>query len=337
MNKPPLKFLALLCLLTLLLAIGACGKNESGKSQVENKPAAVKIGIVYTEPHPVLTTIAEAFKAEVLKHIPDATFIEKHASGSKAQYPSTVRAVLTEGVALIAPITTPMSIEALRQAEGSVPVVFLGVTDPVGAELVNSLETPGRCTGVSDNPPMAGVIALVKQFNPEAKSVGIPYDPKDQPGVTTANRAAEYATASGLEAKLRPVPTETELRAAVRGLASEVDAVVIGMDNLMMKNAGIISRTILDQHKPLFAADDKSVEMGAVAGVGVDYADVGRLGGEIAAMILVDHQAAGNIPVKSLETGQVFYNAQMADQLGLTIPDSIKNEGRAATPTEAQQ
>lgn len=313
----------------LLLSLTGCSGDKSGEGGAGQKASPIKIGILYTEPHPVLTTIADAFKDEVRRTVPAAEFIERHGSGSKAQYPATVRAVLAEGVDLLAPITTPMSVEALKQAEGRVPVVFLGVTDPVGAELVESLEHPSRCSGVSDNPPMAGVIDLLMQFLPMEQSVGIPYDPRDQPGVATANRAAEYAQTKGLDVQLRPVTSETELRAAVRGLASEVDAVVIGMDNLMMKNAGIISRTVAEQNVALFAADDKSVEMGALAGVGVDYADVGKLGGQIAIEVLVENNPIGEIPVRMLNTGQIFFNKEAAEILGITIPSSVLEVGRA--------
>jgi putative tryptophan/tyrosine transport system substrate-binding protein len=327
----PKKIVHVLFASLLLMALTSCGNDSSDRSAESEKAPEIKVGIVYTEPHPVLTTIAEAFKAELRARIPGVVFVERHGSGSKAQYPATVRSVLAEGVALIAPITTPMSVEALRQAGNSVPVVFLAVTDPLGAELITSFENPEKCSGVSDNPPMAGVIDLVLEFLPNAKTIGIPYDPRDQPGVTTAHRTADLARARSMKAILKPVANENELRSAVRSLAAETDAIVIGMDNLMMKNAGIISRTAMDQGKALFAADDKSIEMGAVAGVGIDYADVGRLGGEIAIRVLVGDEMVGEIPAKALDSGQIFYNSKSCNQLGLAIPTEIVSTGKAMT------
>ena len=316
-----------LFLIAACLLLSACSQGQ-GKNSSAGKP--VKIGIILTEPHPVLNTIAEAYKNRVKEAFPDVVFIERNANGSKAQYPATVRAVIAEGVDLLAPITTPISVESLSQTEGKIPVVFLGVTDPVGAGLVDSLENPGKCTGVSDNPPMEGVIDLVRNLLPNAKSIGIPYDPKDQPGVTTANRAAESAKARGLKVELRPVTSENELRAAVRALASQQDAIVIGMDNLMMKNAGIISETAKDLGKPLFAADDKSVEMGAVAGVGVDYKDVGKIGADISVRILKEKIQPGTIPIATLKTGQKFYNNKSAEALKLSVPSQAKAMSQAA-------
>ena len=322
-EKSNLITVAFTFLIAVCLFLSACRQDEKPDA---GKPT--KIGIILTEPHPVLNTIAEAYKTRVREFIPDVVFVERHANGSKAQYPATVRAVIAEGVDLLAPLTTPMSIEALSQAQGKIPVVFLGVTDPVGAGLVNSLELPGKCTGVSDNPPMEGVVDLVREILPNAKTIGIPYDPKDQPGVTTANRAVEAAKDRGLKAELRPVTSENELRAAVRALASQQDAIVIGMDNLMMKNAGIIAETAKDQGKPLFAADDKSVEMGAVAGVGVDYKDVGNIGADISIRILKEKLQPGTIPVATLKTGQKFSNIKSAETLKLKLPSQTTTMSR---------
>lgn len=319
----------LVVFVTLLFVISAACRNNETSSSIKPAPV-IRIGIVYTEPHPVLQTIIEAFKARVKTSIPDAVFVEKHASGSKAQYPAVVRSVLNDGVDLIVPITTPMSLEAFRQARGKVPVLFLGVTDPVGAGLVASLDKPQYCTGVSDNPPMEGTIDLFQAFIPGGKSIGIPYDPKDQPAVVTARRAADIARSRGLTAELLPVTGEVEIPAAIRGLAARNDAIVIGMDNLFMKNAGIVARTALPQGKPLFAADDKSVEMGAVAGVGVDYADVGRLGGDLAEKILKQHVEPGNIPIVALSSGNFFVNQGAAKELRLQVPKEIKAQDVSA-------
>ncbi|MFY9821361.1 MAG: ABC transporter substrate-binding protein [Thermoanaerobaculia bacterium] len=304
----------------------------SRKEKIDSAPSGArfyKIGIVYTEPHPVLADIIQSFKAEVSKSLPGTEFIEKHGSGSKAQYPSVVRSVIAEKVDVLVPVTTPMSIEALSQAKGvRIPVVFLGVTDPVGAGLVDSLERPVRSTGVSDNPPMEGVISLVRSFLPNAKNIGIPYDPKDQPGVVTARRAENIARQKGFLVELMPVTSESELRASVRGLASRTDAIVIGMDNLMMKNAGIISQTAALSGKPVFAADDKSVEMGAVGGVGVSYKDVGKLGGQLVVKILKTKVSAGTLPVATLTTGDIFVNEAAAKGVGISLPEKIRSKAK---------
>jgi putative tryptophan/tyrosine transport system substrate-binding protein len=312
-----------------LILLAAC---QSKVSREEAQPApGPRIAIVFTEPHPVLSSIIDAFKTSVRASMPNAVFTERHGSGSKAQYPAVVRAALAEKPALLVSVTTPISIEALKQSRGKTPLLFLGVTDPVGAEIVKSLSHPELSSGVSDNPPMEGVIDILQKFLPAAKGIGIPYDPKDQPAVATAERTSEIAKRRGMQVELLPVTSEAEIRASIRALAGRSDAIVIGMDNLFMKNAGITARTAMEASKPVFAADDKSVEMGALGGVGVNYADVGRIGGEIAIRVLRDKVKIGEIPVASLSTGDVFYNAATAKSLGLQVPQEIAQKGRSTS------
>lgn len=313
---------------SLVLTVLAACQSKVSREEVQPAPGP-RIAIVFTEPHPVLSSIIEAFKESVKSSIPDAVFTERHGSGSKAQYPAVVRAALAEKPALIVSVTTPISIEALKQARGKTPVLFLGVTDPVGAQIVKSLSHPELSSGVSDNPPMDGVIDLLQKFLPMARSIGIPYDPKDQPAVATAERTSEIAQRRGMQVELLPVTSEAEIRASVRALAGRRDAIVIGMDNLFMKNAGITARTAMEASKPVFAADDKSVEMGALGGVGVNYADVGRLGGEMAVRVLRGKVKIGEIPVTALTTGDVFYNNETAKSLNLEIPQEIAQRGRS--------
>ena len=76
MRRIKLKVIISLLLATILLGFVGCEKNS------QNEESLITIGILYTEPHPVLTTIAEAFKTEVLSQLPDVKFIEKHGNGS---------------------------------------------------------------------------------------------------------------------------------------------------------------------------------------------------------------------------------------------------------------
>lgn len=309
----------LLLILTVTHGCSGCASDEQQTAPVD-QAANLRIVILYPEPHPVLNEIIDAFETRARGLIAGVEIEKRHASGQASQYPALVRAALQENFAVLAPITTPMSIEVMRQAPPDVRIVFLGVTDPVGAGLVDSLEAPGRSSGVSDNPPMHALVELVAATVPSVKSIGIPYDPSDLPGVLTAKLAERACIERGLIARLRPVTSESEIRSAVRGLAQETDALLIGMDNLMMKNAGLIASTIAPFDRALFAADDKSVEMGAVAGVGVDYRDVGSFGAEIAAEVLLGGRDVGLIPVRQLTTGRAHFNKQTAEVLGVKIP-----------------
>ncbi len=64
---------------------------------------------------------------------------------------------------LILAITTPSS-QVIAQKIKDIPVVFSGVTDPVAAGLVSSLEAPGaNVTGMTDMSPVDEHLALIRE------------------------------------------------------------------------------------------------------------------------------------------------------------------------------
>src|SRR6516225_2215666 len=78
------------------------------------------------------------------------------------------------------------SVEALRRQTGTIPIVFLIVTDPVGQGFVQSLARPGgNITGFSNyDPPMAGKwLGMLTQITPPVARVAVLYNPGHRPGV----------------------------------------------------------------------------------------------------------------------------------------------------------
>jgi putative ABC transport system substrate-binding protein len=85
--------------------------------------------------------------------------------------------ILTSGTA---------SLTALRQAAGIMPIVFAGVTDPVGAGDIDSLARPGgNITGFTMFEYGIGGkwLDLLKQIAPEVKRVAVIRDPGITAGV----------------------------------------------------------------------------------------------------------------------------------------------------------
>src|SRR5262245_24789936 len=115
----------------LILAASVAAQND--------KP---KIVLAYPDHEHVVIESIDAFKAEVKKTFPNAIFIEKDAKGDPAEFETTVRAGIAQSPAILVPISTPLSRLAVDQAKGKLPIVFMGVTDPVGAGIVDALERP---------------------------------------------------------------------------------------------------------------------------------------------------------------------------------------------------
>ena len=313
--------LVLFGLLILCFASGALGCSQPSRDHSDAK-TPLKIGLVYIGPHELINQIVDGFKRGVKDELAGVPFeiVEKHANGDKTQISTTVNAAISSGLNVLATITTPVSQVALKNAPAQVPVVFVGVTDPVGAGLVKSMEQPILSTGVSDLAPLAKMLSTIREMIPNVKRIGFPYSPDEEPAVFSRRMVEKLAPGLGLSIDARPVTNRDELSSLVRELARTNDAILVGADNGMFEAAPAISKTALDNRIPFFAADSTSVKAGAIAGITIDYSQVGIAGGKLAARV-AKGERAGTIPVTLMSDGVLELNRRSISILKIPIDD----------------
>jgi putative ABC transport system substrate-binding protein len=313
--------LGLACLAAVMVATTYFSHSENSMAQ-SDRP---RIAIVYTSPHPVLNDAIAGFREAVRKVFPNADFVERHANGRPEEYETAVLAAISTRPAILAPITTPITSIAIKQARGSLPIVFIAITDPVGARVVDSLEHPRISTGSSDLCPFSTLLATARQILPNAKVLGLPYNPSDQPAVFGRAQLLKLAPQYGFSIVDRQVSAASELGTEVRGLASRTDGIIISSDNLMMENPAAVSSAAAIEGKPTFACDSASVRAGAVAGVNIDYREVGMLAGELAVKVLRGAKP-GDLPVAVLNKGGLALNLRAACTVHIEIPATIVSQ-----------
>jgi putative ABC transport system substrate-binding protein len=211
------------------------------------------------------------------------------------------------------------------------PLIFVGVTDPVGAGLAKTLEKPELTTGVSDVPPLERTLAVIRQISPGAKRIGFPYSPNEEPAVYSRRKVEDLASKYGFVIDARAVTSTDQLPSLVRAMVRSDDALMVGADNGMFEAAPMLSKIALDAHKPFFAADSSSVKAGAVAGVTVDYTQVGMAGAQLVKRVLRGEKA-GEIPVASMTDGKLEVNSSSLKILGITLPSSLASQVKQTYP-----
>jgi len=312
-----LVLLAFCCLLILV----ACTK----KREASSSPQSVRIGVVYLSQHELISQIVDGFREQMKIEMKGRPYeiIERQANGDMTGLSSMVNGALSQQLSLIAPISTPVSQVSLKNAPSSVPICFLGVTDPVGAGLVRSFDKPELSTGVVDLPPFGKILELTRRLVPNAKSIGFPYSPDEQPALFSRDEIVRLAPQYGFTVDARPVNSLDELAAVVRILANKNDVILTGADNKMFDQAAQVAKISLDAGKVFLAGDSTSIKAGAVAGYSVDYRLVGREGAKLAARIL-NGGKAGSLPVKLLTDGNLELNETSAHRLHLKFPEELR-------------
>ena len=275
--------------------------------------------------HPALDAVRDGiksvldengFKGDELK------FTYESAQGQPAIAAQIARKMVGDQPDVIVAIATP-SAQAAVSVSRNIPVVFSAVTDPLGAKLVPSLKQPGgNVTGLSDMVNVKQHLALIKEFVPNLKKVGVPYNPGEANSVSTVAALKVAAAEMGIEIIESAAPKSSDVMIATKQLVGKVDAIYCPIDNTIISAVESVVKVGIDAQIPVFAGDTDTVKRGAVAAVGYDYFDLGRQTGDIVVSILKGKKP-GSIDVKMAEGTNLFVNPKMAARMGITIPAAV--------------
>ena len=233
---------------------------------------------------------------------------------------------IAEEVDLMVGVATPVAIGMQGMtADNGIPVVFAAVSDPVGAQLVESLEKPGaNITGTSDYLDTAAVLNLIFAANPDAKKVGLLYNPSEDASTAPVAAAKESLTEKGVEVKEYTGANVTEVMQAAEAIVSDgMDAVFTPTDNTIMKAELSIYETLAEAKIPHYTGADSFALNGAFLGYGVDYANLGRVTGDMIAAILVDGADPAVTPVQTFDNGTATVNTETCAAIGFDF-EAIK-------------
>src|SRR6266568_481863 len=130
----------------------------------------------------------------------------RFANGQVGRLPELAAELVRLKLDVIVTPGTPASMAA-KKATGTIPIVFAGVADAVGAGLVTTLARPGgNATGLTSISAALGGkrLELLKVVAPKASRVAVLYNPADQSNVLVLTQLQESSRALGLT--LLPLP-----------------------------------------------------------------------------------------------------------------------------------
>ena len=310
------------------LLLGACSASvsDSAASGAPSGGAGFSIGITQITTHPSLDAAREGFKKAFEDAGLEVKFDEQNAQGDQATATSIASKFAGADLDLVLAIATP-SAQAAAQAITGTPILFTAVTDPVSAQLVDSLDKPGsNVTGTTDMNPVADQISLVKQFAPGAKSVGIIYSSGEVNSEVQVELAKEAADKEGLEVVETTVTNSSEVQQAAQDLASKVDAIYVPTDNTVVSAFASVVQSAEDAKIPLIAGEGDSVANGGLATYGIDYFELGRQTGELAIKILTEKADPATMPVQSQSEYALTVNTTTLKAIGLEMPTALADK-----------
>jgi putative ABC transport system substrate-binding protein len=245
----------------------------------------------------------------------DAVLCARHAAYVVALGPRAFLAVSTTALA------------ALQQQTRTIPIVFVGVADPVGQGFVASLAHPGgNITGFSVfDAPMAGKwLEMLTQITPPVERVAILFNPATAPYASLMLRAIEEAASSFAVAVPRaPVNSDGELKAMMAELARQERGGVLVLPSVfMITHREAIIALAARHHLPAVYSFAFFAEAGGLMSYGVDLDDLQRRAADYVDRILKGSKP-GDLPVQMPIKFYQVINLKTAKALDITIAPSL--------------
>ncbi len=288
------------------------------------------ISIIVMNDTPQLLEVKEGVLKSLAKH----GYVEgknlkvdfKSAQGNFGTAQQIVRQFVGNRPDVIVPITTPTS-QAAAAATKDIPIVFSTVTDPVAAKIVPSNKHPGgNASGVTDVVPIERQLAVVKQLVPGLKTLGLLYDPSLDNARSTVEQVKAAAPKLGFATVESGAMGLNNVPAAAQALVGKADAIFVPNDTTVYGAFEAVVKIGQDAKVPVFTAERRSVQRGAVATVGFDFVQMGEVTGDMVYKVLkgakpgdLDVIAMEDIP----ESLGLYINKASAEKMGVKVPPEL--------------
>lgn len=249
----------------------------------------------------------------------------QNAQGEVANAQAIAEKFLADGVDLMVGCTTPCAQALVQETKGlDVPVVFIAITDPVGAGLVESVDEPSgtNVTGTFAPSPIEELFELYAQIKPDMKKIGTIYNSSESNSVVQAEWSRDVAAAKGYEWVEVTVASSADVKTATESLVGKVDTVVLIQDNTVASALDAVIKVCEDNGIPVFSMDTASVEAGVIATLASDGYSEGVATGILAARILNGEDAGTITPVKPT-VYRTYFNLAAAERVGITVPEEL--------------
>ena len=325
MKNTKLKKLTLVVLCIVMLAttivITGCQKEDE----------SFTLGATQIVDHPALNACRQGAidKLAELGYVEgeNLTIDYQDSQGDPAVGSTIAQKFVSDKVDAILAISTPSAQAAYGAAlADGIPVVFSAVTDPVAAEIANSDGSPlETMTGTSDQMPMDETFKLIKQLTPDAVKVGILHNTSEVNSDVLLALAKQVAKANNMEIINKGITSTNDISLALDAILPEIDVMLTLTDNMVVSALPLIVERANEAKVPIYGSEDSQVSRGSLASAGVDYYNLGLQTGAMIAKIF-EGTPASEIPIEVLQDAKVVINTEVAEMLGITIPDDLLSD-----------
>ncbi|MDE7246041.1 MAG: ABC transporter substrate-binding protein [Oscillospiraceae bacterium] len=338
------KFLASLLAAVMVLGLAACGGGNSGGNsgnggsagdgntsvntpepsvttpEVSTPTASFTVGICQLTPHPALDAATMGFMHALDDKLPgQVTFDQKDASNDSNTCQTIVNGFVSANVDLILANATP-SLQAAAIATDTIPVLGTAVTEYGVALGISDFSgtVGGNVSGTSDLAPLDQQAEMIKEWFPEAQTVGLLYCSAEANSQYQVDTVQGYLEEMGYTCTQYPFSDTNDMAAVTTTAANASDVLYVPTDNTAADNTGVIDNICRPLNVPIIAGEEGICSGCGVATLSISYYDIGYKTGEMAAQILTGEADISTMPIQYAPQFTKKYNEAICADLGLT-------------------
>lgn len=309
-------------LTVLLVAISAL--SPAGAS-VKAQDEVIKIGILQHVSHVALDDTRDGF-IEQMEELLDGN-VEwdiQNANGDMSTLQSLGEKIARDNDIIFA-IATPAA-QALATVEQEKPIFFSAVAAPLEAQLVDSMEEPGRnLTGTTNLGPIEDHINLLLELYPEAKTIGTIYNSSEVNAEYQVNIAQEIIEAKGLEYNIKTVTNTNDISQAMTALVNESDAILLVTDNTIDSSITLVGDIAKEAGKGIIGSSDSTILANGLATISNSYINYGKQTADMVKRLLDEDLLPGQMAVEVGNQFELIVNEDYAEAIGIDV-SSLENE-----------
>jgi len=250
----------------------------------------------------------------------------RSAEGRFDRLPDLAAELVRLKVDVIVAVPTPAALAA-KNATGTVPIVGVSLTEPVGIGLITSLARPGgNVTGVSysvGTDIFGKDLGLLKEVVPKVRRVAVLSNPDGPVQPLTISNVKAAARSLGLQLQLVEARGPGDFDGAFAAMTRErAGALLVVTDPVFIPHRARLVGLAAKNRLPSIFTQRADVEAGGLLSYGPNFADMYRRAAAYVDKILKGAKPA-DLPVEQPTKFELVINLKTAKTLGLTIPPSL--------------
>jgi putative ABC transport system substrate-binding protein len=247
------------------------------------------------------------------------------ADGQAERYPALAAQCVRLGADVIVTTTTPAT-QAAKRATQAIPIVMIGLGDPVGTGLVDSLARPGgNVTGLSQMTPSVAVkrLELLRELVPQISRVLVLSHLSDPIAAPQVKALEETARSLGIKLQIRDIRAAGDLAVGFdAGVQERAEGVMATGESIFVVNRARLLELAARHRLPGVYHHKAIAEAGGLMAYQPVITVMHRRAATYVDKLLKGAKPA-DLPIEQPTNFELVLNLKTAKALGLTVPPTL--------------